>query len=57
MNNPQQPASPVKAEVVMLDTIRYQELLDAENLLNDLINGGYADLNWYWSDKDKYDGL
>lgn len=57
MSNPQQDASPAKADVVMLDTIRYQQLLDAEEFLHELIDGGYADLNWYWADKDSNDGI
>ena len=50
MNNLQQDASPAKADVqvVMLDTERYQELLEAENFLNCLYTVGVD--NWEWFD-------
>lgn len=52
MSNQQQDASPAKVNVVMLDTERYDELLKNEAFLKELIDGGYADLNWYWADKE-----
>lgn len=57
MNNPQQPASPAKVEeqlaVVMLDTERYQELLDCEELLRALESSDSID----WNKHNRYDCL
>lgn len=66
MSNLQQAASPAKVNVVMLDTERYEELLNSEQLLQALRAAGVDNWDGYdyafeilreWNDEEFDDGL